>query len=96
MTEVLGYETYAVYGNDWGCGVGWELYDGYNTSVRAAEFSMMRFLPLTPDQLTAQDITLDTPTLQFEEELWLNWTATGTGYFSEQSTKVTNFQCSST
>ena len=88
MTEALGYPTYAIYGTDWGCGVGRELYDGYNSSVRAAHFSMLGFLPLTPDQLAAQGIALDTPLLQFEEERWLNWSATGTGYFAEQGTKV--------
>ncbi|KAL6805723.1 Alpha/Beta hydrolase protein [Trichoderma sp. SZMC 28012] len=87
MTKVLGYKTYAVHGTDWGSGVAWGQFDGFNTSARAAHFAILPFLPLTPEQLEAQNITLNTPLDRFEEQRFVNWSATGSGYFSEEGSK---------
>lgn len=88
MTKVLGYKTYAVHGTDWGTGVAWGQFDGFNASARAAHFAMLPFLPLTPEQLEAQNITLNTPLEQFEEQRYVDWSATGSGYFVEEGSKV--------
>lgn len=88
MTKILGYKTYAVHGTDWGTGVAWGQFDGFNTTVRAAHFAMLPFLPLTPEQLEAQNITLNTPLEQFEEQRYVDWSATGSGYFNEEGSKV--------
>nr|WNZ75645.1 hypothetical protein [Trichoderma harzianum] len=82
-----GYKTYAVHGTDWGTGVAWGQFDGFNTSARAAHFAMLPFLPLTPEQLEAQNITLNTPLEQFEEQRYVDWSATGSGYFIEDGSK---------
>lgn len=42
MTSVLGYNRYAVFGTDWGAGVAWAMYSGYNESVRALESTLVR------------------------------------------------------
>lgn len=87
MTKVLGYERYAVHGTDWGVSVAYSMYDGFNTSVRAAHFNFLPFLPLQPDQLAAQNISLS-PLEEFEEQRFLEWNTAGIGYFIEQTNKV--------
>ncbi|KAK4075360.1 uncharacterized protein Triagg1_4481 [Trichoderma aggressivum f. europaeum] len=39
------------------------------------------------EQLKAENITLNTPLDQFEEQRYVDWSATGSAYFSEESTK---------
>ncbi len=87
MTHVLGYPTYAVHGTDVGSAVGYSMYESFNRSVRAAHFSFLPFFPLTPDSLAAQNITLS-PLESFEAQRVVDWSATGSGYFIEQATKV--------
>ncbi|KAL6857303.1 Alpha/Beta hydrolase protein [Trichoderma novae-zelandiae] len=86
MTDVLGYKTYAAHGTDWGCSVAYHLYSSYNTTVRAAQLVFLPFFPYTPDQLSDAGIALD-ELEQFEEESFMEWYASGQGYFQEQSTK---------
>jgi len=88
MTSVLGYKTYATHGTDWGSEVAYSLYSGFNSSVRAGHFAFIPFFPLTPEQLAAEGVTLDTELERFEEGRFVEWSATGNGYFVEQGTKV--------
>ena len=87
MTEVLGYRTFAVNGTDWGSGIAYALYEQYPTATRSVHFSMIPFMPLLKDQLTARDITL-TPEEQFQERRFAGWNMTGNAYFMVQVTKV--------
>lgn len=87
MTKVLGYETFATFGTDFGAGPAYSLYDNYNSSTRAAHFAFLPFFPLTPDQLVAENITLS-KLEQSEEQNFVTWSTTGNAYFSEQATKV--------
>ncbi|KAJ5753576.1 alpha/beta-hydrolase [Penicillium nucicola] len=88
LTDVLGYDAYAVFGTDWGSGVAYALYDGFNATVRAAHLAFLPFFPPTQEELTAENITL-TPLGEFEEANTVEWSNTGTGYFVEQTTKPT-------
>ena len=88
MTKVLGYETFATFGTDWGSGVAYSLYDNFNASTRAAHFSFLPFNPLTRDQLAAQNISLTSSLEEAEERTMVEWASTGNGYFQEQLTKV--------
>jgi hypothetical protein len=88
MTLVLGYKTYATHGTDWGAGIAYSLYSNFNSTVRAAHFAFIPFLPLTPDRLAADNIPLDTDLEKFEEERFVEWSLTGSGYIVEQTTKV--------
>lgn len=87
VTQVLHYDTYALFGTDIGGGIGWELYDQYNTTVRAAHLAFLPFLPLNSAQLDAQNITLNSLEA-FEESVTTEWSTTGEGYFLEHTTKV--------
>jgi pimeloyl-ACP methyl ester carboxylesterase len=93
MTKVLGYNTFAVHGTDWGSSISYILYDAYNATTRASHFSFLPLFPLTPQQLLDVNITLDTDLERFEEERFLEWSSSGTGYFVEQSTKVIIVNC---
>ena len=88
MTRVLGYDTYAVHGTDWGADVAYSLYAGFNATVRAGHFAFVPFFPLTPAQLAAEGVTLGSSLEEFEAERFLGWSTTGNGYFVEQTTKV--------
>ncbi|CAG8270903.1 unnamed protein product [Penicillium salamii] len=86
LKDVLGYESYAVFGTDWGSGVAYSMYDQFNTTVRAAHLAFLPFYPLNLEQLAAENITLSS--LEgVEEANTIEWTNSGTGYFSEQTTK---------
>ena len=87
MTEVLGYQTYAVHGTDWGSAVAYGLYGQFNTTVRAAHLNFLPFYPLNSKQLAALNITLSVGELD-EEKRSLDWQGAGNGYFIEQATKV--------
>lgn len=87
MTEVLQYERYALFGTDWGSGIGYNMYDQFNTTVNAAHLAFLPFYPLSASQLAAENITLTTLG-EFEESVTTAWSNSGTGYFSEQTTKV--------
>ncbi|RAH64240.1 epoxide hydrolase family protein, partial [Aspergillus aculeatinus CBS 121060] len=87
LTQVLHYETYAVFGTDWGAGIAYNLYDQYNSTVRAGHLAFLPFFPLTPEALAAQNITLSSQEA-FEEAETMEWSNTGEGYFNEQTTKV--------
>ncbi|KAK4912387.1 hypothetical protein LTR66_017290 [Elasticomyces elasticus] len=86
LTDVLGYETYAAFGTDWGGGVAYTLYDQFNTTVRAAHLAFLPFYPPTREQLAAENITLS-PLEEFEEANTIEWNNSGLGYFVEQNTK---------
>lgn len=87
MNQVLGYKTYAVHGTDWGSGVAYELYKTYNSTVRAAHLNFIPFYPLNFEQLEAANITLR-PEEVAPEQLAIDWTSSGNGYFIEQTTRV--------
>lgn len=89
MTHVLAYEEYATFGTDWGSGVAYSLYDQWNTTVRAAHLDFLPFYPLSSAELAAENITL-TGLEEFEEDVTITWSNEGTGYFSEQTTKVSD------
>ncbi|KAL4903751.1 hypothetical protein BDW74DRAFT_155375 [Aspergillus multicolor] len=87
LLKVLGYDTYATFGTDWGAGVAYTLYDQFNSTVRAAHLAFLPFYPWNSEQLAEANITLDTELERFEQALAEEWTATGEGYFIEQTTK---------
>lgn len=87
LTQVLHYDTYAVFGTDVGSGIAYDLYDQYNTTVRVAHLAFLPFLALSSAQLDAQNITLDSLEA-FEQSVTTEWSATGDGYFIEHTTKV--------
>jgi pimeloyl-ACP methyl ester carboxylesterase len=95
MTEILGYSQYAVFGTDWGAVVAYSLYSNFNSSVRAAHFSMVPFFPLLPDELAAQNITLSALE-ENEIQRFVEWNNVGRAYFDEQSTEVRDFNPSYT
>lgn len=91
LTDVLGYDTYATFGTDWGSGVAYALYNQFNTTVRAAHLAFIPFYPLTQEQLAAENITLSALE-DFEEASTIEWNNSGLGYFVEQTTKVSTNQ----
>ncbi|KAF7948156.1 uncharacterized protein EAE97_003567 [Botrytis byssoidea] len=84
MTDVLGYETYAAHGSDFGSNVAYNLYNNFNKSVRAVHLTGIPFLPLSPVEFPKYNITLDADE-EFQENLVLGF---NTGYVIEQSTKT--------
>lgn len=58
MTDVLGYPKYAVHGTDWGCVVGYSLYSKFAAAVAAAQFVFIPFIPPSPEQMAAENVTL--------------------------------------
>ncbi|KAH8919531.1 alpha/beta-hydrolase [Atractiella rhizophila] len=86
MVDVLGYDTYATYGTDWGGDPAYYLYSDYPSSVKASLFTFLPFIPLTLEQTQAANVSLDT-----FEKFALNqgaiFNAVGTGYLVEQTTK---------
>lgn len=87
LTQVLHYDTYAVFGTDWGASVGYTPYDQYNTTVRVGHLAFLPFFPLNSTQLASQNVTLNS--LEgFEESETMEWNSSGEGYFIEQTTKV--------
>ncbi|KAK4957083.1 hypothetical protein LTR10_005041 [Elasticomyces elasticus] len=87
MTKILGYETFATHGTDYGSGPSYTLYRNYSDTVRAAHFSFVPFLPYLPEQLAAANITLNTTLEKDEQANALVWRTTGNAYFSVQATK---------
>ncbi|KAI1074501.1 Alpha/Beta hydrolase protein [Whalleya microplaca] len=87
MTSVLNYSKYAAHGTDWGSSVAWGLYDNFNASARALHLNFIPFLPLSPDELAARNITLENADEEYSEQLWVEWNNTGTAYFQEHTTK---------
>lgn len=87
MTEVLGYQTYAVHGTDWGSAVAYGLYGQFNTTVRAAHLNFLPFYPPNWQQLAALNITLARHEV-YEEKRSVDWQGAGNGYFIEQTTKA--------
>ncbi|KAJ7761013.1 Alpha/Beta hydrolase protein [Mycena metata] len=86
MTEVLGYPTYVVHGTDWGSCVAYSLYSSFNTTVRAAHFVFLPFLPPSAQEIAANNITLsDIQKIAVQQTT--EWSTTGNGYFLEQTTK---------
>ncbi|TGO61496.1 hypothetical protein BOTNAR_0128g00040 [Botryotinia narcissicola] len=84
MTDVLGYDTYAAHGSDFGSNVAYNLYNNFNKSVRAVHLTGKPFLPLSSVQFPKYNITLDADEA-FQENLVLGF---NTGYVIEQSTKT--------
>lgn len=89
MQEVLGYDTYAVHGSDWGAFIGWSLYNSYPKSVRATHMALFPELPLQPEQLEAENITLSKEDV-FSEQLWVDNSVGGSAYAIQQRTKVSS------
>ncbi|KAJ7162069.1 Alpha/Beta hydrolase protein, partial [Mycena filopes] len=86
MTDVLGYKTYAVHGTDWGSTIGYSMYSSFNTTVRALQLVLLPFLPPSPAEIAANNITL-TAVEEVSEQRSVAWTTRDFGYFMEQSTK---------
>lgn len=87
MTQVLGYKSYAVHGTDWGSVVGFDMYDQFNTTVKAAHFNFLPFFSQTPEQLEAQGITL-TAVEATQEQRAMDFENSGIGYYMEQASTV--------
>ncbi|KAJ7789456.1 Alpha/Beta hydrolase protein [Mycena olivaceomarginata] len=86
MTDVLGYPKYALHGTDWGCDVGYRLYESFNATVRAAHFAFLPFQPPTPQEIADQNITLsDIGKVTLQRSV--DWLTIDQGYFQEQSFK---------
>ncbi|KAJ7792316.1 Alpha/Beta hydrolase protein [Mycena olivaceomarginata] len=86
MTDVLGYSTYAVHGTDWGSVVAYSLYSSFNTTVRAAHFVFLPFLPPSAEDIAASNITLS-DIQKVTEHRVIEFNAIGNGYLIEQRTK---------
>ncbi|KAJ6551744.1 Alpha/Beta hydrolase protein [Mycena capillaripes] len=86
MTEVLGYSNYAVHSTDWGAAVGYSLYDSFNTTVHAAHFVFIPFSPPSAQEMAENSITLS-DVQKVTEQLYIELTTSGMGYFIEQTTK---------
>ncbi|KAJ7301974.1 Alpha/Beta hydrolase protein [Mycena albidolilacea] len=86
MTDVLGYSTYAVHGTDWGSVVAYSLYSSFNTTVRAAHFVFLPFLPPSAEDIAANNITLS-DIQKVTEHRVIEFNAIGNGYLIEQRTK---------
>ncbi|KAK4220793.1 putative epoxide hydrolase [Podospora fimiseda] len=86
MTDILGYETYAVHGTSHGVPVGFTLYDEFNKSVRAAHFVFMPFYPVDGGWIDKNGVVLS-ELERFELERAEEWGREGNGYFVIQSTK---------
>jgi len=86
MTEVLGYSTYTVHGTDWGGAVGYSLYGSFKTTVRAAHFVFLPFIPPSAQEIAQNNITLSN-VQKVAEQVSIEWSTTGNGYFIEQTTK---------
>ncbi|KAF7975344.1 hypothetical protein HWV62_9793 [Athelia sp. TMB] len=84
MTEVLGYETYALHGTDWGSAVGWSMYDAFNATVRAAHFDFLPFLGPTPEEAAAANVTLSAVG-KVGTQRFADFQAHHFSYFREQS-----------
>lgn len=93
MTEVLGYEKFAVFGTDWGSAPSYSLYESYNQSTRAAHFAFIPFLPILRSKFEEQNITLNSSLLEFEQQQTEAWSATGNAYLLLQNTKVSICMC---
>ena len=72
--------------------ISWHMYDQFPSAVRAAYLNLFPFLPPTPEQIAADNQTLN-PFEQFVVERTANWTATGMAFFDEQTTKVDSIYC---
>ncbi|KAJ8129684.1 hypothetical protein O1611_g3946 [Lasiodiplodia mahajangana] len=86
MTQALGYPRYAVHGTDWGSTVGYSMYDQFNTTVRALHLNFLPFLPPSPADIAARNITVS-PGEAVTERRSADWASAGNGYFIEQTTK---------
>ncbi|KAJ5110298.1 hypothetical protein N7532_002943 [Penicillium argentinense] len=86
LTKVLGYNTYAAFGTDWGGGIAYTMYNQFSTTLRAAHLTFLPFLPLTAKQLAVENITLS-PLEEFELAITEEWSSSGSGYWVEQATK---------
>ncbi|KAF7357817.1 Epoxide hydrolase domain protein [Mycena venus] len=86
MTEVLGYSRYAVHSTDWGAAVGYSLYESFNATVGAAHFVFLPFSPPSTQEMAENNITLS-DTQKVTEQLYIELTTSGMGYFIEQTTK---------
>ena len=89
MTEVLGYKTYAAHGTDWGATIAYSMYDNFGASVRAVHLTSIPFLPVALTQFPDYGIELDEKE-KFQQQLMEQWMATGLGYYTEQTTKVSS------
>ncbi|KAF8213741.1 Alpha/Beta hydrolase protein [Mycena galopus ATCC 62051] len=88
MTDVLGYSKYALHATDWiiFAGIGYYMYQSFNTSVRAANFVTLPFLPPSAQDIADNNITLSASqnvTLQRS----VDYLTLDGGYFSEQTYK---------
>jgi pimeloyl-ACP methyl ester carboxylesterase len=87
MHDVLGYKKYAVHGTDWGSPIAYQLYNKYNTTVRALHLNFPPFYSLDFQQLAALNITLAPEEVPAQQRA-VDWRSSGNGYFIEQATKV--------
>ena len=93
MTKILGYETFAVFGTDWGSAPSYSLYESYNQSTRAAHFAFIPFLPIPRAEFEEQNIILNSSLLEFEQQQTEAWSATGNAYLLLQNTKASISIC---
>ncbi|EIN09137.1 alpha/beta-hydrolase [Punctularia strigosozonata HHB-11173 SS5] len=83
MVDVLGYKTYTTFGSDWGSEVAYILYANYTSTVRAAQFCFIPFLPPTSTDARTANVSLSA----FEVAQLQNndaFIARGMGFFHEQ------------
>lgn len=87
MTEVLGYEKFAVHGTDLAAPVAYALYNQYNKTTRAAHFSFLPVVPPLPAEIAAANITLS-PLEEFEAQRNLQYFTSQDAYSRQQQTEV--------
>lgn len=93
---VYSNSTVQFYGADLSQGgvVGYSLYSSFNTTVRAAHFVFLPFLPPSAEDIAAKNITLS-DVQKLAQQQTTAWATTGNGYFLEQTTKVCSVCCTS-
>jgi hypothetical protein len=70
-----------------GAAVGFKLYSSFNTTVRAAHFVFIPFVPPSSQEIAGNNITLS-DAQKVAEQRYIELTTIGMGYFIEQTTKV--------
>jgi hypothetical protein len=67
--------------------IGYDMYESFNTTVRAAHFVFLPFQPPSPQEITDKNITLS-DVQEIALQRTVDWFTTGHSYFQEQTFKV--------
>ncbi|KAG9082412.1 hypothetical protein FS749_006855 [Ceratobasidium sp. UAMH 11750] len=93
ITKVLNYKFYVAAGGDWGSGVTWAIHNNHADNVRAVLYNglLPQFAPTYDDIANDPQFANDIGSLTEEQKERLNsnlvFSASGNGYFIEQTTR---------